>query len=77
MPNFSAYLFLAPPELYKDASKQLSSEFLQCASVFMKEPVSALALVSEDAAFSILDSTMELAEFDLCNVDDDKMVAYL
>ena len=67
------YYILAIPELYTDASKIFSDEFIQCYSVSITEKVSVLTLISCEDAFTILDTTFQLVQFTLSQTDQKVM----
>ncbi len=54
-----------PPELYSDATKQFSSEFVQIMEAFVSERVSSLTLAPGDSAFSFIESNFHLSKFKL------------
>lgn len=62
------------PELYADTSKKLSSDHIQCISAVVGEEISGLTVVPEDRVFSILDTTMKLAAFDLPSQAGEKAI---
>ena len=55
--------------MYADASKKLSNDSLQCISADVDNRISRLTLAPEDRVFSILDTTMQLAAFDLSSLE--------
>lgn len=60
----------ATPELFDDATKRLSSEFVQQLEVLVTDPVSSFTLVPGGNAFSFLDSNFELTKFKLPSSPD-------
>lgn len=58
-------IYTEDPELYADTSKKFSNDFIQCTSAVVGDEFSALTLVPEDKVFSVLSTTMQLAEFSL------------
>ncbi len=62
---------LVPTELYEDASKKFSRDYVNCSSAKITENISTVTLVPGNRALGFLDSTFELVQFSLPQGNDD------
>ena len=58
-------VMVVPPELYIDATKQFSSDFILRQEAVITAPVTTFILAPNNCAFAILGSTLQLAKFNL------------
>ncbi len=60
----------AVPELYEDATKRFSAEYVFKQEATITEPVARLVLSPGNSAFALLESSLQLAKFALPPADD-------
>ncbi len=68
--SFIALLSPAVPELYEDATRKFSAEYTFKQVATIAEPVSRLALSPGNAAFALLESSLQLGKFTLPPPDE-------